>query len=157
MSQSHHHHQECFLLFNIHKTFHEWRYLSSNFSRLPSWHSRSSLIFHHSFPNFDNTLFGLVVLVSKFIDLICNYSAVQGSQLLNFQYWWILKMDYFELVFELSFGLVGRSQSLFDRTIIIQWGCLTMIKANIKRTEDKVLAFCELPINELGTGCEWDR
>jgi hypothetical protein len=38
-----------FLLFNIYKMFHEWCYLSSNFSRLPSWHSRSSLILHHSF------------------------------------------------------------------------------------------------------------
>ncbi len=31
------------------KTFHAWCNLSGKFSRLPSWHSRSSLIFHYSF------------------------------------------------------------------------------------------------------------
>ncbi len=42
-------HHEMFLLFNICKMFHKRRYLSGNFSRLPSWHSCSSLIFHHLF------------------------------------------------------------------------------------------------------------
>jgi hypothetical protein len=28
-----------------------WRNLSGNFSRFPSWHSRSLLIFRHSFHN----------------------------------------------------------------------------------------------------------